>query len=322
MSNYSGNIQSNGKYRTKFILLLLFSIPSVICALYVVYNVVKLRSFRRRFQNQILIILVFIILFNIVFNIPTSFSFFVRGTVAIHTEWFCRFWQSIDYFLTACVLWCTAIFTIQRYIFVFYPIYIRSKRQKLIFHYIPLVLINIYLLLFYVLTISIDICHNGKHREIIYDKFLCGENCLDREGGISMFNWLFNILFPVFFVIFGSLMLLIRVLWTRRMMQRNLRNWSKNWKMITQLLGIASIYTLVWIPLIIISFILIVNENHAFSKSVEDYLYFITYLCELCVPIVVLLLSSELIQSLNRRIWPNFNSMQSVTIGPYSTNVE
>ncbi|CAF4214140.1 unnamed protein product, partial [Adineta steineri] len=72
MSNYSGNIQSNAIYRTKFILLLLFSIPSVICALYVVYNVVKLRSFRRRFQNQILIILVFIILFNIVFNIPTS----------------------------------------------------------------------------------------------------------------------------------------------------------------------------------------------------------------------------------------------------------
>jgi hypothetical protein len=57
----------------KFSLLILFTIPSTLCGLYVIYSFIKIPSFRRRFQNQTLIILVFIILFNTIFNIPTVF---------------------------------------------------------------------------------------------------------------------------------------------------------------------------------------------------------------------------------------------------------
>lgn len=56
----------------KLSLLILFTIPSTICTLYVIYNFIKNPSFRKRFQNQTLIILVFIVLFNIIFNIPTT----------------------------------------------------------------------------------------------------------------------------------------------------------------------------------------------------------------------------------------------------------
>ncbi len=243
-------------------------------------------------------------------------SFFVRGYVSPRSTAFCHFWQSIDYVFTAWIIWCTAIFTLQRHIFVFYPNYLRTQRQRLIFHYIPFVLINLYLFLFYILTTFIGICTE----DIDFNRFLCGDQCLDRASRLSVFNWVFNILFPVFIVIFGSLILLIRVLWVRRDMQRNLRNWSKNWKMTVQLLGIAIIYIVVWIPLAIISIILIFDNNRPSVDNVEDYWYFATYLCELSVPCAALFLSTELMQHLCRRLRPSLINIPSVSVRQYSTN--
>ena len=56
----------------KLSILLLFGIPSAICALYVIYSFIKISSYRKRFQNQTLIILVFIILFDLISHIPTT----------------------------------------------------------------------------------------------------------------------------------------------------------------------------------------------------------------------------------------------------------
>ena len=243
-------------------------------------------------------------------------SFFIRGYVWPRSEVFCQIWQSIEYSFTTCVIWCTAIFTVERHIFIFHPNYLRSQRQRLIFHFIPLISINLYVILFYILTVFLYEC-DGR---IDFGKFLCGHQCLDTNGSISRFNWLFNILTPVFIIIFGSLFLLIRILWKRRTMQRNLRNWSKNWKMSIQLLGVASIYTVIWLPLAIISFILISHKDNHFVKSAEEYLHFVTYACEFSVPIVALCFSSQLMQNLCRRRRPNLTSIPSVSIRQHSTN--
>jgi len=66
---------SNEERFIKFSLLVLFGIVSNICTVYIIYNVIKIPSFRNRFQNQTLIILVFLVLFNTIFNIPTTFRY-------------------------------------------------------------------------------------------------------------------------------------------------------------------------------------------------------------------------------------------------------
>jgi hypothetical protein len=325
---------SNEERFIKFSLLVLFCIVSNICAVYIIYNVIKIPSFRNRFQNQTLIILVFLVSFNTIFNIPTTFryidieifliiyiffflnSFFARGYVSPETKTFCLIWEIFDYIFTASIIWCKAIFTLQRYILVFYPHYLRSLKQKLIFHYIPIILINLYLILFY---LCIDLVRQCNY-EPKYNEHLCGAQCLDDENSLSTFNWLFNILFPAFIIIFGSVILLLRVLWTRRIMQRNLRNWSKNWKMVIQLLGIAIIYTIIWLPLSIISLIEMFHRNDNTEKSatnIAKHFYFVTYLSEMSVPIVALLCWSEIMQKLQRRF--RSNAVASVTVGPYST---
>jgi hypothetical protein len=98
------------------------------------------------------------------------------------------------------------------------------------------------------------------------------------------------------------------------------RNWSKSWKMTVQLLGIAIIYIVVWIPLAIISFIHMFDKNRPFVNSVEDYWYFATYICELSVPCAALFLSTELMRHLCRRLRPNLISIPSVSVRQYSTN--
>ena len=62
----------------KFSFLILISVISTICALYIFYNVLKFRSIRRRFQNQILIIHVILVVLYTLFLIPTTFRFAER----------------------------------------------------------------------------------------------------------------------------------------------------------------------------------------------------------------------------------------------------
>lgn len=59
----------------KFILLILVSTLSSICAGYIFYNVIKYPIIRRRFHNQTLIIHVILVALYTLFNIPTTIRF-------------------------------------------------------------------------------------------------------------------------------------------------------------------------------------------------------------------------------------------------------
>jgi hypothetical protein len=217
-------------------------------------------------------------------------SFYSRGRVWPESRYFCDLWQVIDYIFTACTAWSQAIFTIERYVLIFSAQHLRSQRQKFIFHYIPILLTHIYLILFYTLNRYINNCQSNFE----FDKHLCGLLCLDQGGVMTSFNWLFNILLPVFIIISGSSLLLVRVLWMRRDMQRNLRNWSKNRKMIGQLLGIAIVYSIVWLPLSIISTMVTFGYISPEVEVLNEQLYILTYLNTMGIPIVAIFVSPEL----------------------------
>ncbi|CAF1614663.1 unnamed protein product [Rotaria magnacalcarata] len=300
----------------QFSLFILFMVPSILCALYVIYNVIKIRSFRKRFQNQTLIILVCVILLDIICNLSITLSFYGHGSIGIQTIFFCELWEFLDYIFAAIIVWYTAIFTLERYMLVFYSNLLRSPKQKLIFHYVPIITIAVYLFVFYLLTTFVLVCSSA----FTYNMHLCGIQCLDQQNAVSTFNWLFNILFPVFVVIVGSLLLLVHVLWRRREMQRNLGNWSKNWRMIVQLLGIAIVYVIVWCPLICISLFSILFYHNDLIDQIEHYMYFTSYLCNIIIPIVAVFLTPELMQKLRGRTRPGTIDIGSVTIRQYSNN--
>jgi len=248
-----------------------------------------------------------------IFRLLFWISYFFRGESLIHSDAYCHAWQTIDYVFTAAIIWCTAFLTIERYILIFHSSFLRTKQQKNLLHFLPLIMIIAYISIFYILTNSLVRCD----AEFNYNSLLCGQNCIDKIDGLSQFNWLFNIILPVFVIIFGSLFLLVRVLWTRREMQQNLRNWSKNSRMIIQLLSVSIVYTIVWMPLSVLSLISTFRKKSV-SQDAENFFYFCVYLCEMLVPVIGLISWPEL----TRRIRSHFrtNSVTSLSLGIYSTN--
>ena len=88
--------------------------------------------------------------------------------------------------------------------------------------------------------------------------------------------------------------------------------------MIVQLLGIALIYTIVWLPLTFFSLIVMFGSTPGIAEVVEDYLYFLTYLCGMTVPILALFLSPELLRPFRRWQRSTHVGDQSFTVGPVS----
>jgi hypothetical protein len=98
-------------------------------------------------------------------------------------------------------------------------------------------------------------------------------------------------------------------------MQRNLRNWSKNWKMIIQLLGITVVYTLVWLPLSIVSLISMFMENEPLELIVDDYMYYLTYIADMSAPFVAFIFSPEINRRLRNRVQPSVTNIASAATG-------
>jgi hypothetical protein len=71
-TNATGDVQSVQLRFIKFGLLLLFSIPSTFCSIYIIYSFIRRPSIRRSFYYEIIIYLCFIVLFKLIFNIPIS----------------------------------------------------------------------------------------------------------------------------------------------------------------------------------------------------------------------------------------------------------
>lgn len=218
--------------------------------------------------------------------------------------------------ITACLLWCTALFTIERYIFVFYPHHFQKKINRYIYHYLPIGTVLFYTFLFYLLTGLLLHCE----LEIDFNQQSCGVPCLDQPGGIQTFQWFFNFLVPVFIIIFGSLILLMRVLYVRRKLGRNLQHQSRNHKLIIQLLGIAFMYTLLWLPVAIFSIVQSFSENELLDHITDGYLYPLTYLCTTSFPVIAVFFTAELRDRFMQRFRSNRIRNDTLIIGGFSMN--
>jgi ABC-type phosphate transport system permease subunit len=65
----------------QFSILLLVYIPSILCAVYIIYNFIKIPSFRKQFQNQTLTIIVFVSLLDAIFNIPITLRYVLMKSI-------------------------------------------------------------------------------------------------------------------------------------------------------------------------------------------------------------------------------------------------
>ncbi|CAF1218519.1 unnamed protein product [Rotaria sp. Silwood1] len=280
---YTGKISN----RLQFWLLLIFGVPSLICSLFIIYQYLLDRTRRHALHNHIILL---IILANVIL-ICTDFSWMLdsfrrSGHVLSATPAFCMIWWFLDFSLyntqTVLLAWAS----IERHILIFHNKMITTTKQKIFYHYLPPVLILIYLFSFYVAVIFLPPCHN----QFRYNAVECGANpCFLSVEILALWDSIVHSALPTLIIAIFSLALLYRVIAQKKRLRQPIQ-WRKYRRMSMQLLTLAAVYLFLNFPLTIIMLVqLFQDTGRHFGFGAQLYVFFLTYAITLSLPFVVCL---------------------------------
>jgi hypothetical protein len=163
------------------------------------------------------------------------------GLAAYSSINFCLFWTFCTCCLDVTGLLLMAFASFERYLFIFHSMFL--QQHQIILRYIPICLCFIYPFFYFIGIIYILPCSH----EFYYSAYLCGGGCYLYDPVWNAITWLVNVCTPVFIILLLNILLIIRILYQKnRMQQRNV--WLKNRKMLIQLVSIALLYCLAWLP--------------------------------------------------------------------------
>ena len=169
------------------------------------------------------------------------------------------------------MLWAS----IERHILIFNPSLFNTRSQRIFGHYLPLSYCFIYPTVYYVYFILFYPC------ESYYDfqTSSCMAACFLWTNKImAYFELIFNGFLPVCLVAICSIALLVRVLWKKPQMGRQM-TWKKNRKMTVQLLGISSTFLAFNLGYFIIAIVQMVRDPN-FGQEVMVWFFSIN----VCAP--------------------------------------
>ena len=185
-------------------------------------------------------------------------------------------WWIFDYGFYGAITVFLAWRSIERHLLVFHHQYLRTKRQKFLFHYFPLIVISIYLSGFYLGAIVFPPCETNFD----FESLACGLSpCYEEISLLNIWDYIVNGIACTFLETIVSTALLIRVLSHKRRLTQTM-HWRKHRKMAIQLLSISFLTLTIVFPQSLITVIQKVGGPNQidFGATLEPYLfYFYTY---------------------------------------------
>lgn len=299
----------------QFWTLLVFQIPSLACTIFLLYHLLTNRQLRKALHNHVVIILLFLTLCIEIFDNPFYIDAYrVDGhrnsfQITIHI---CLMWWFLDYGFYGAITVFLAWGSIERHILVFYHRQaFRTSRQRFFIHYLPLILISIYLSGFYIFVIFFPPC------ETVYDfnSVGCGFNpCYENISYLNAWDYLGNGIVCTIIETMASVALIGRVLWQKRCAHQQV-NWQKHRKMTFQLLSISCLSLTIIFPQSLITVIQNVGgPNYSdFGSLFDAYLFYLYNFVVLLLPFICLWNLPELW----KKVWL-FNRKHRVAVGPFT----
>jgi hypothetical protein len=282
----------------RFWIMLLLNIPSTICSLilipYIIINPTQRRALHTHTILAIMIVEVPIQLLDINFYLV----FYRTGSIQPATPIMCLIWWFIDIGLLTggCMLICWL--SIERHILIFHGTWVANRRGRILFHYLPLIGLSTYILLFYIIAIFILPCENTY----IYTLQACGSPpCYQTYYILAM--WEFVVHNGVSIILEGicSTALLIRVqLQKRRLHQSN--QWSKQRRMIIQLSLVSSINICVVFPFYVLIVASIFGLSTPDAAVAQLYFSFFANLNAFLFPVISFYQFPDLHQKIKNKI--------------------
>jgi hypothetical protein len=166
------------------------------------------------------------------------------GTALSSTHTFCLAWAFIDSSLFVSTSLQMSWASIERHILIFHPHWFATKTKRFLFHYLTLLIMSVWPLIFYLVTLLILPCDVPFD----YNRRLCGHyDCINLIPWVAMFDSIAHYMVPAFIIVIFSVTLFVRVVYHKYHILQRIE-WKKYRKMALQLLSISLVYMVLEAP--------------------------------------------------------------------------
>jgi len=270
-------------YAIQFWIFLLLFIPSIIISLFALYHFFLDRALRQPLYNHVIIGLFIIDLFFQLTDVSWYIYYFRCFLSFPRSPIFRLVWGYIDWSGYEIQVILYAWVTIERHILIFHEKLLDTRKKRLFLHYLPPVIITIYCLLYYAMVFFASKCENdfdGLTSPSLYP-------CAYQNNTLSMYESIAHGILPIFTIVISSAVLLLRTMWQRYHVQRQI-HWRRYRKMTVQVLIISSVYFMFPLPFALLSLLNLCNVLGEIGVELIIYVAFIPIYTTLLFPIVAL----------------------------------
>ncbi|CAF0826920.1 unnamed protein product [Adineta steineri] len=228
----------------RFWLFLISNVLSLACGFFLLFHLVCDSTLRHGLHNHVIIAVLCLCLFHELTVMPWEIHFLRVGVVPIKSPTMCLIIKFIDTVVYTSMAKLVGWASVERHILIFHSKWIATKMQRILIHYIPLMLIIMYGIILYGITTPINDCGRGFY----YNYMLCAYwSCVYDSAGYSLYEFMSGGVLSSICIGFGSAFLIIRIITQKRRLQQQV-HWRKYRKMTIQLLSVTSIFFIIYLP--------------------------------------------------------------------------
>ena len=274
-------------------ILLFLDIPSVLCSLLLFYYFIRLPELRQeRYFNPMVIYLLLSAFFISTVDIPLVLRYHQNHYFIVSMEnpdSFCVFWIIYDYIMWSLNLWALTLFSLERYLMIFYNrMIMRNRRRRVLLYYVPIILSVVFVIFWNLYLVVLYPC---AQTQFDYREMLCAFSCyeINASDALLNFDWIISGLLPVFLTVFFTLVLILHVVYQKHKISRHLATrdiWKRTRKMFLQLLPITMVFFIFAMPLNIVGLLAVTDPWY--NTTPYFYVNSLSYCLPLSIPFAIL----------------------------------
>ena len=293
----------------KFWILLIVLVPSTIVSLFVLYHLFSKRTLRTALSNHVIMLLLCIGLLCQVTDYPWTLFYYRAENASNRSLTFCLISVFLHWalYVTQTILFAWA--TVERHILVFHDRWVSTQRSRFLFHFLPIVILLLYCLIYYFIVIFLPPCQNS----VYHSSLQCARLFLFSSYQFRAYETTAHQLVPIFIIVVFSGLLIVRIAWRKHRIHRPIQ-WRRHRTMLVQLLSISLVYLIFALPLTFAYMLISYSTPSNIIVELFDFCLFLSYFILLFLPFVCVLSLPEIRNEINkiRRLYRLINAMVPV----------
>ncbi len=277
-------IISQVSYNLQFWILLILTISSLLCSIFIIYRFISNQIMRNGLHNHSILLIIIINVLLIITDVSWMLDNLRRsGRVWLPTRIFCLIWWFIDDSLYTIQTVILAWASIERHILIFHSKYVRTTKEIFLYHYLPPIILMIYIFSFYLGVLIFPPCEN----QFYFDEIECGANpCFLTINFLAIWDLTIHNIVPTLIIAIFNIALIYRVISQKKRLRQPIQ-WRNHRRMSMQLLSLSAVYIFINLPMIVIILVqLNQDEDPQIGFGTQLYIFFLTYSVTLSLPFV------------------------------------